>query len=279
MTTNGMRRMRIPLTATWGIRLALATAAISGISVWLNATGQKQVADQVLYTTLKNLVAAAILVAGAWSMGGGTEVRRLTRRDWGALALVGLIGGSIPFALFFTGLAMEGAAGAAFIQKTLFAWVAILAVPFLGELGQLGLQHSVARNGLATFGTVVFHALIVQLGQAFDRQADRLHAIDEESGPTVGDGSSRAGIPSAPHHKAAGVVHPPHRLRRAVAVERLEQLADLVDGVGHHGVLELGALLSAPRPGGNHPAARYQSSVSARPCAVGCASTGSRNCG
>ena len=29
MTTNGMRRMRIPLTATWGIRLALATAAIS----------------------------------------------------------------------------------------------------------------------------------------------------------------------------------------------------------------------------------------------------------
>ena len=116
MTTNGMRRMRIPLTATWGIRLALATAAISGISVWLNATGQKQVADQVLYTTLKNLVAAAILVAGAWSMGGGTEVRRLTRRDWGALALVGLIGGSIPFALFFTGLAMEGAAGAAFIQ-------------------------------------------------------------------------------------------------------------------------------------------------------------------
>ena len=138
MTTNGMRRMRIPLTATWGIRLALATAAISGISVWLNATGQKQVADQVLYTTLKNLVAAAILVAGAWSMGGGTEVRRLTRRDWGALALVGLIGGSIPFALFFTGLAMEGAAGAAFIQKTLFAWVAILAVPFLGErLGAL----------------------------------------------------------------------------------------------------------------------------------------------
>lgn len=138
MTTNGIGRTRIPVTAAWGIRLAIATAVISGFSVWLNATGQKQFTDQVLYTTLKNLVAALILVAGAWAMGGAAEARRLDRRQWASLALVGLIGGSIPFALFFTGLSMEGAAGAAFIQKTLFVWVAILAVPFLGErLGAL----------------------------------------------------------------------------------------------------------------------------------------------
>jgi len=35
--------------------------------------------------------------------------------------------------LFFTGLAQASAPGAAFIHKTLFLWVAVLAVPFLGE--------------------------------------------------------------------------------------------------------------------------------------------------
>ena len=47
----------------------------------------------------------------------------------------------MPFLLFFTGLAQASAPSAAFIQKTLFIWVAMLAVPFLGErlgLAQLG---------------------------------------------------------------------------------------------------------------------------------------------
>ena len=47
----------------------------------------------------------------------------------------------MPFVLFFSGLAMASAPSAAFIHKTLFIWVAILAVPFLGErlgVGQLG---------------------------------------------------------------------------------------------------------------------------------------------
>jgi drug/metabolite transporter (DMT)-like permease len=55
--------------------------------------------------------------------------------------VIGLIGGSLPFLLFFAGLAQASAPSAAFIHKTLFIWVALLAVPFLGErlgLAQLG---------------------------------------------------------------------------------------------------------------------------------------------
>jgi drug/metabolite transporter (DMT)-like permease len=39
----------------------------------------------------------------------------------------------VPFILFFSGLAIASAPTAAFIHKTLFVWVAMLAVPFLGE--------------------------------------------------------------------------------------------------------------------------------------------------
>jgi drug/metabolite transporter (DMT)-like permease len=43
------------------------------------------------------------------------------------------VGGSIPFLLFFEGLARVASADAAFIQKTLVIWVALLAVPLLRE--------------------------------------------------------------------------------------------------------------------------------------------------
>ena len=49
------------------------------------------------------------------------------------MLVIGVIGGSVPFVLFFSGLAIASAPTAAFIHKTLFVWVVLLAVPFLGE--------------------------------------------------------------------------------------------------------------------------------------------------
>ena len=46
---------------------------------------------------------------------------------------MGLVGGSIPFLLFFKGLALTSAAQGAFIQKTMFIYATILAVFFLKE--------------------------------------------------------------------------------------------------------------------------------------------------
>jgi drug/metabolite transporter (DMT)-like permease len=119
---------------TVGVGLALTTALISGVAVHLNAFGVRQVPDAAVYTTLKNGVAAVILLAALLALPAArAEIRALRPRDWGGLLTLGLIGGSIPFLLFFGGLAQASAPSAAFIHKTLFVWVALLAVPLLSE--------------------------------------------------------------------------------------------------------------------------------------------------
>lgn len=116
-----------------GVILALATAAISGLSIYINSFGVKLVPDAAVYTTAKNGVAAVILVGLALALGAARETRVLDTRHRAGLVAIAVIGGSIPFVLFFSGLAIATAPTAAFIQKTLFIWVALMAVPILGE--------------------------------------------------------------------------------------------------------------------------------------------------
>jgi hypothetical protein len=54
--------IRIPETLHWGVLLALGTALISGVSIFVNGLAVKQLPDPALYTTLKNGVAAILLV-------------------------------------------------------------------------------------------------------------------------------------------------------------------------------------------------------------------------
>ena len=142
---------RVPESLRWGIGLAFATALISGISIFVNGFAVKQLPDAAIFTTLKNAVAALILVGFAAATVRPADIRAMDRTSWSRLAVIGVVGGSVPFILFFSGLAMASAPSAAFIHKTLFVWVAILAVPFLGE-----------RLGLAQLG-----ALAVLLGAQF----------------------------------------------------------------------------------------------------------------
>jgi drug/metabolite transporter (DMT)-like permease len=137
---------RPTLNAERGVLLALGAAAISGLSIYLNAFGVKFVPDATVYTTAKNGVAAIILVGLALALGAVRETRSLDRPHRAGLVVVAIIGGSIPFVLFFSGLAAATAPTAAFIQKTLFIWVALMAVPFLGE--RLGLIQIVALGVL-----------------------------------------------------------------------------------------------------------------------------------
>lgn len=115
-----------------GLVLAVGAALVSGLAIYLNAFAVKQVPDAAVFTTLKNGVAAVALI-GLTAATGHVRVRRLDPRQLAGLAAVAIVGGSVPFVLFFTGLAAASAPSAAFIQKTLFVWVAFLAVPFLGE--------------------------------------------------------------------------------------------------------------------------------------------------
>lgn len=133
------RRSETPigLAGRRGLLLALATAAISGLAIYLNAFGVKLISDAAVYTTAKNGVAAIVLIILAVGLGAGREARTLNAPNRLGLVAIAIIGGSIPFVLFFSGLAVATAPTAAFIQKTMFIWVAFMAVPLLGE--RLGL--------------------------------------------------------------------------------------------------------------------------------------------
>ena len=130
-----------------GIALAVATALISGVAIFVNSFGVKEIADAALFTTLKNGVAAlALLGVALVAVRGRPMPRDLDRRSWAGMTVIGVLGGGLAFLLFFSGLAMASAPSAAFIHKTLFVWVALLAVPFLGE--RLGLLQVGALGAL-----------------------------------------------------------------------------------------------------------------------------------
>ena len=116
-----------------GALWALATALVSGVSVYVNKFGVAQINDPFVYTTLKNTLVATGFLAAVGLLISRHEFRTFSRRQWVGWLGLGLIGGGIPFLLFFQGLSMASAPSAALIHKTLFLWVALLAVPLLGE--------------------------------------------------------------------------------------------------------------------------------------------------
>ncbi len=138
--------MSIPRTVGWGVALATTTALISGVSVFANGLIVKEFADPVVLTGARNALVGLVLVTVLVATGGVAAARVLPRRDLGWLAVIAVLGGSVPFILFFSGLAQAGGPGAAIIHKTMFVWVAMLAVPLLGE--RLGLAQVIAMGAL-----------------------------------------------------------------------------------------------------------------------------------
>ena len=130
-------------TRATGIALAFVTALISGVAIFVNGRAVKHFGDATVYTTAKNAVAGVLLLALAAPLLGGprSEVPKIRKHRLGLIAIA-VIGGSVPFVLFFEGLARAEATQAAFIQKTLVVWVAIIAVPLLHE--RLGWPHLAA---------------------------------------------------------------------------------------------------------------------------------------
>jgi drug/metabolite transporter (DMT)-like permease len=122
-------------TRATGIALAFCTAVVSGVSIYVNGHAVKHFGDPTVYTTAKNAVAGLLLLvlATAAPVRSTRSLRPRGRGQWLALAAVAVVGGSVPFVLFFEGLARAEATQASFLQKTLVVWVALLAVPILRE--------------------------------------------------------------------------------------------------------------------------------------------------
>jgi len=121
------------LSLRQGIIWALGAAIVSGISIYVNKFGVAQIKDPFVYTTVKNSVVVIGLLAAVGLLASWKELRGLTPPQWLAWIGLGVIGGGIPFLLFFQGLSTASAASASLVQKSLFLWVALLAVPLLKE--------------------------------------------------------------------------------------------------------------------------------------------------
>jgi len=118
-----------------GIVLVVATALISGVSTFLNSFAVAGTNSDA-FVTIRN-VAVAFMVVPLFLLGTSGARAPLRRVDWARLVAIGLIGGAIPFLLFFRGLelatAAHGAATASFLYRTLFLMAAVLGVLYLKE--------------------------------------------------------------------------------------------------------------------------------------------------
>lgn len=117
-----------------GVCFALLTAIISGIALFYSKLTIVRV-PPILFTASRNTyVALAFLLLFLLGVKINiNELKKAKKKTLILLILVGIIGGAVPFYLFFTGLQYTGAMTANLIHKTLFIWVSILAMIFLGE--------------------------------------------------------------------------------------------------------------------------------------------------
>ncbi|MFH0835727.1 MAG: DMT family transporter [Candidatus Micrarchaeota archaeon] len=115
-----------------GYFLVLATAVISGVSIFANKFAVTGL-EPVFFTAAKNALVAVFLISALLLTRELKALASLKKRDWAKLFALGIVGGSVPFALFFTGLTMTSAAGAAFAHKTMFVFVALISVFFMKQ--------------------------------------------------------------------------------------------------------------------------------------------------
>ncbi len=149
LNSVGPRRALVP-----GIGLVLVTVLISGVSNFLNF-GAVQGTDVDAWITVRNGVVALMLVPLALLVRPAVRTP-LRRSDWIRLAVIGLVGGTVPFLLYFHGFQMAaaqgGAASASIGYRSLFLIATVLGVLFLGETVRRGF---VLAAGLLLAGNVL----------------------------------------------------------------------------------------------------------------------------
>ena len=117
-----------------GTVLAIATAVLSGIAIPANKVFVVDI-DAAVFTAIRSVIVGAIFLFLSWRQFDKTRPkdRKFIKSSWKYLATVAVIGGALAFLLFFTGLKLTTAGRAAFLQKTLPLYTAVLAFVFLKE--------------------------------------------------------------------------------------------------------------------------------------------------
>jgi len=139
-----------------GILLILGTALISGIVVFISKMGVS-VINPYIFTGLKNIIVAFLVIGWLLMMKDWQVLKNLSKKQWFLLSMVGLVGGSIPFLLYFKGLSLTAPVQAAFIHKTMFIYIALLAAIFLKE--KISRGYLIGGLGLV-LGNILFLRII-----------------------------------------------------------------------------------------------------------------------
>jgi len=174
---GGLVLVALEISEKKGIALALAAAFISGLSVFINAVGVSG-QDPFAYTILKNAFAGIFFAAALLLLGNYKQVLALSRKQASKLGLISIIGGSVPFLMFFYGLSILGGSAGSFIYRFLFVFAAILAGITLKE--KLDLRFA-AGAGLAIIGNFILLGsgnLSLGLGEALVLGATMLWAVE-----------------------------------------------------------------------------------------------------
>jgi len=125
------KKVKNNLLEVRGTFLILLTAFISGISIVINRFFVVKT-DPLLFTAVRALIIGIVFFLISLYISRSRSVK-FNKVSWKYLILIGIIGGSLAFWLFFTGLKLTTAGRAAFLHKTLPIYAAILAVIFLKE--------------------------------------------------------------------------------------------------------------------------------------------------
>lgn len=148
---------------TKGLAFVFLTAMVSGFSIYFNSLVVKGL-NPFIFTTMKNIIVAFFLLAALFLLKEFHSLKQLSAKQWAKLIAIGLIGGSVPFWLYFYAIKIGselysspyGVAAGFFHKATLFIFVTILAALFLKE--------KISKNFLAG-GTLLLAANYV-VGQA-----------------------------------------------------------------------------------------------------------------
>lgn len=118
-----------------GLALVVLTACISGVSTFVNFYAVRGTSSDA-FVTVRNLAVVGLLVPVAALTTRWARWPR-NRSEWSRLVAVGVVGGGLPFLLFFHGLALASAAGgaaaASFGYRCLFLFATVLGLVVLRE--------------------------------------------------------------------------------------------------------------------------------------------------
>jgi len=103
-----------------GIFFAFVTSVISGVAIFYSKISLIKI-DPLVLATARNTYVAIFFLLGFLLFNKFKELKKIKRSQLMPLMLIGIIGGGIPFFLFFTGLSMIGAQAGNIIHKSLLS--------------------------------------------------------------------------------------------------------------------------------------------------------------